>query len=193
MINKTVAILAGGKSSRMNYNNKAFLSYKESTFIEHIIKTSQNFKEVIIISNNKELYEKYNLKVFSDIYIGNGPLSGIHSAIKNASTEEVLCIACDMPLIKREIIEFISRINENYDVIIPRYNNTMQPLCAIYNKRIEAKIEEMLKTDKNKVQQFILTVNYKVIDGTDRRAFNCNDFININTPEEYKMLKHGNL
>lgn len=34
MINKTLAILAGGKSSRMNYNNKALLLFKEKTFIE---------------------------------------------------------------------------------------------------------------------------------------------------------------
>ena len=46
-INKTLAILAGGKSSRMNYNNKALLSYKEKTFIEHIIEAGENFKKVV--------------------------------------------------------------------------------------------------------------------------------------------------
>ena len=37
MINKTLAILAGGKSTRMNNNNKALLLYKEKKFIDHII------------------------------------------------------------------------------------------------------------------------------------------------------------
>ena len=36
MINKTLAILVGGQSSRMNYNNKALLKYKDHKFIEHI-------------------------------------------------------------------------------------------------------------------------------------------------------------
>ena len=36
MINKTLAILAGGKSSRMNYNNKALLSYKEKKSINRV-------------------------------------------------------------------------------------------------------------------------------------------------------------
>ena len=54
MINKTLAILAGGKSSRMNYNNKALLTYKEKRFIEHIIEAGKDYKEVIIISNNLE-------------------------------------------------------------------------------------------------------------------------------------------
>ena len=54
MINKTLAILAGGKSSRMNYNNKALLKYKEKNFIEHIIDAGKDYKEIIIISNNKD-------------------------------------------------------------------------------------------------------------------------------------------
>ena len=45
MINKTLAILAGGKSSRMNYNNKALLSYKEKKFIEAKIITEKELTE----------------------------------------------------------------------------------------------------------------------------------------------------
>ena len=60
MINKTLAILAGGKSSRMNYNNKALLSYKEKKFIEHIIEAGKEYKEIIIVSNNIEEYKEKN-------------------------------------------------------------------------------------------------------------------------------------
>ena len=81
MINKTLAILAGGKSSRMNYNNKALLSYKEKKFIEYIIEAGKDYKEIIIISNNLQEYKGFNLRVVEDIYKGNGPLSGIHSAL----------------------------------------------------------------------------------------------------------------
>ena len=45
MINKTLAILVGGQSSRMNYNNKALLKYsfvlktkKDNTKIKLIVK-----------------------------------------------------------------------------------------------------------------------------------------------------------
>lgn len=47
-INKTLAIMAGGKSSRMNYNNKALLSYKEKTFIENIIEAGKNLKKLLL-------------------------------------------------------------------------------------------------------------------------------------------------
>ena len=67
MINKTLAILAGGKSSRMNYNNKALLNYKERKFIEHIIDAGKGYKEIIIIANKKEESEGVNLRVIEDI------------------------------------------------------------------------------------------------------------------------------
>lgn len=189
MINKTLAILAGGKSSRMNYNNKALLSYKEKTFIEHIIDAGKNFKEIIIVANDNELYKDFNLRVVEDIYKGNGPLSGIHSALKNSTTEYVLCIACDMPLTKMEVLDFLGSYKEDYDVLIPKYEDKLQPLCAIYSKRLEDKIEKSLIHNENKLQRFIMNQNYKVIEGLEKRRFDEKDFLNVNTPVEYKELE----
>ena len=189
LINKTLAILAGGKSSRMNYNNKALLNYKEKKFIEHIISAGSNFKEIIIVSNEKELYNEFGLKVIEDEFKGKGPLAGIHSVLKNSTTDYTLCIACDMPLIKTEVIEYMGNYDENYDVLIPKYENELQPLCAIYSKRLKDKIEDDLINDRNKLKKFVMSVNYKVIDGIGYRKFNEQDFMNINTPVDYENLE----
>ncbi len=189
MVNKTLAILAGGKSSRMNYNNKAFLSFKEKTFIEHIISAGKNFKEVIIVANDKEVYERFNLRVVEDIYKGNGPLSGIHSALKNSSTDCVLCVACDMPLVSSELLDFLGNYNEDYDILVPKYKERLQPLCSIYSKNILDKIEEILIRNENKLQKFIMSSNYKVIEELDNRKFEEEDFLNVNTPTEFNELE----
>lgn len=189
MINKTLAILAGGKSSRMNYNNKAFLSFKEKTFIEHIINAGKNFKEVIIVANDTESYERFNLIVVEDIYKGNGPLSGIHSALKSSSTDSVLCVACDMPLVSSELLDFLGNYNEDYDILVPKYKDRLQPLCSIYSKNILDKIEESLIRNENKLQKFIVSSNYKVIEELDNRKFEEEDFLNVNTPVEFNELE----
>lgn len=189
MINKTLAILAGGKSSRMNYNNKAFLNFKEKMFIEHIIKAGENFKEIIIVANDKNLYKKFNLPVVEDIFKGNGPLAGVHSALKNATTDYVLCVACDMPLIKQEVLEFMGDFKEEYEVLIPKFNDKLQPLCAIYSKDIEKKLEDSLVNNKNKLQKFVMELDYRIIIGIKCREFNEKDFLNVNTPIDYKELQ----
>lgn len=189
MINKTLAILAGGKSSRMNYNNKALLSYKEKKFIEYIIEAGKDYKEIIIISNNLQEYKGVNLRVVEDIYKGNGPLSGIHSALINSTTDKVLCIACDMPLITQNVLNVIGNYNGEYDVLVPRVNERLQPLCGIYSKSILPKIEEAIKENNNKLQLLIRSLNLKVIEGDDKSKFIERDFSNINTEKEYRELE----
>ena len=185
-INKTLAILAGGKSSRMNYNNKALLSYKEKTFIEHIIEAGENFKKVVIVANNKELYSDFNVDVISDIYVGNGPLSGIHSALSYSDTDKVLCVACDMPLISKDTLEFLANVKEEYEVLVPRVNDRLQPLCSIYSKKILGKIEKALENDDNKLQKLIYSLDYKEVH---EKSLTEGEFFNINTPDDYKRLE----
>ncbi|MGG7144617.1 molybdenum cofactor guanylyltransferase [Clostridium nigeriense] len=185
MIKKTLAILAGGKSSRMNYNNKALLCYKEKTFIENIINSGQEFDEIIIIANKIEEYKNLNLRVYHDIYIGNGPLSGIHSALKNSKNDKVLCIACDMPLISKKTLRIIGNTYGDYEVLIPRVNNRLQPMCAIYSKSLIPKIEKALFNGDNKIQKFILSTEYKVL----KDNLCSKDFLNINTEKEYELLE----
>ncbi len=192
MINKTLAILAGGQSSRMNYNDKAFLTYKDKLFIEHIIQCGKEYKEVIIVANDEEKYKEFNLRIVSDIYVGNGPLSGIHAALKNSSTDKVLCVACDMPLINEKVINTLGMNNEEYDVLVPKVGNKLQPLCSIYSKSIIDTIELSLSKNENKLQKLILSLKYKVINGNEDSKFNIYEFTNINTPEEYMKLEYMN-
>lgn len=189
MINKTLAILAGGKSSRMNYNNKALLSYKERTFIEHIIEAGSDYKEIIIVANDRRAYYQFGLRVVEDIYKGSGPLSGIHSALKNSDTEYVLCVACDMPLTSKEILNFMGKQENNYEVLVPKCERFLQPLCSIYSKKLEGKIEESIKRNENKMQMFIRSLDYKIIEGLSNRQFEERDFLNINTPKDFKELE----
>lgn len=189
MINKTVAILAGGKSSRMNYNNKALLSYKEITFIEHIIKAASNYKEVVIVANDKSPYERFGVRIVEDIFKGNGPLSGIHSALKNSTTNHVLCIACDMPLTSKSLLDYMGTVSESYEVLIPKYKDRLQPLCSIYTKSIIDNLENSINKNENKLQKLIFSLDYKVIDRLEDREFNKMDFFNVNTPSDFKVLE----
>lgn len=184
MIEKTLAILAGGKSSRMNYNNKAFLDYNGKAFIEHIIEAGKNFKEIIIVANNTEIYSKYKLKIVEDIYKEQGPLGGIYSALLNSKYDKVLCVACDMPLIRNNTLNKLGKLDLEYEVLIPKIENRLQPLCAIYSKNIINKIETSLINNENKLQKLIMELDYKIIED----ELNSIDFININTPNDYKQL-----
>ena len=189
MIDKPLAILAGGKSTRMNNNNKALLLYKEKKFIDHIIAAGKDYKEIIIVANDKSPYKSLNLRVVEDIHCGNGPLSGIHSALVNSSTDKVLCVACDMPFINRETLKVLGAYDEAYEVLVPVVSDRMQPLCAVYSKKIINKLEEELLNNNNKLQLVIKKLDYKIINGNDENLLLEENFQNINTVKEYEDLE----
>ena len=74
-------VLAGGKSSRMNGNNKAFLKYKSSTFIESIISELKDFNKIYISVDNKEKYKNLNYELIEDEFEEIGPIGGIYSVL----------------------------------------------------------------------------------------------------------------
>ena len=129
------------------------------------------------------------MRVVEDIYKGNGPLSGIHSALINSTTDKVLCIACDMPLITKDILNIIGNYDREYEVLVPSVNERLQPLCGIYSKNIIPKLEEAIKENNNKLQLLIRSFDLKVIEGDNKSKFIERDFSNINTEKEYRELE----
>lgn len=191
-IAKTAVILAGGKSSRMNYNNKAFLTLEENTFINRIINALVDYEEIIIVANNKDYYKDFNIKIVEDIYVGQGPLSGIHVALKKSKYDKCLFVACDMPLINRKVVNYLGSIEEDYEVLIPKINGKYQPLCGIYSKKIGNLIESKIKNSENKLMKFCLETKYKIIENFPNNITSQEvreNFINVNTPEEYEKLE----
>jgi molybdenum cofactor guanylyltransferase len=186
MIRKTLAIIAGGKSSRIG-KNKALLKYRNKTFIENIIEAGDSYDEILIVSNTDVKVENLNIRIVKDIFKEYGPMGGIHSALVNAKYEKVLCIACDMPLISKETLNRLGSEKEDYEVLVPVVDRYFEPLCAIYSKRIIDKLELSIKNNQTKLQDFIKTLDYKVAN-EKYRIFKQDDFYNINTLSEYEKL-----
>ena len=103
----TCIILSGGKSSRMGVN-KSFLPFGDKTIIEHTIQLMKSiFDGVILITNSFEEYQHLNVPLFEDVHKQKGPLAGIHSGLSNSKTDKNFIISCDLPLMTKEVVEYI--------------------------------------------------------------------------------------
>lgn len=90
-----------------------------------------------------------------------------------------------MPLISKKTLNLIGNIEGDYEVLVPRINDKLQPMCAIYSKRLIPKIEKSLFNGENKLQKFILSTKYIILENN----LSVKDFSNINTEKEYKLLE----
>lgn len=188
----TGVILAGGKSSRMGVD-KSFLKIGNQTIIERILELMQSiFSEVIIITNTQEDYDYLNLPVFEDIYKWKGPLAGIHSALKHSSTEKNFVISCDVPLMSKEMIEYIINYDTDKPIVFCEAAGYHQPLVGVYSKIVLDEIEIFLaknKTGDKSFHKFLNNAEAEIIDPTSLTFYKNELFFNVNRPEDFEEIK----
>jgi molybdopterin-guanine dinucleotide biosynthesis protein A len=185
----TAAILAGGKSSRMNMP-KCLIPLGNTKIIDILIsKLKGIFEEIFIVTNFPELYFYTGIQMIGDIYPFKGPMAGIHSALKN-SKYDVMAFACDMPFIRQEVIYklFDTHYSKNKTATVPLFDDKIYPLPGIYSKKLLNTIEGLLIEDKLSMRKLLDDVGAYVIEvaNLDKEGVS---FININTFEDLEILK----
>ena len=183
-------ILAGGKSRRMNGNNKAFLTYGDKSFIEVISEALESFNAIYVSVDDKEKYKSLNYDLIEDEYKGIGPISGLYSCLKNMKCDYVFITACDMPKLRKDFVEFLcSKIEDSYDaVVIKDDSDRFYPLSAIYSKKILPIVKNHIDEENYKMQNLVRCINAKIISLNDI-PFKDEVLSNINNCDEYEKLK----
>lgn len=197
--------LSGGMSIRFDGKNKALLKIGNRTILERIITTFNDFfDESMLITNHPEQYLAYDMPIFTDLFPIRSPLCGIHAGLFYAKTPYIFVAACDIPFLKKEMVQTIlQEIDGGFDVIIPETPKGLEALCAVYSKRCLPVIERQLKQQISvtgekadpkerklvqglKVQRFFDKVRTKKIpEKTILRADpELISFFNVNRPED---------
>ena len=188
-------ILMGGKNSRMNGNVKGLLKIKNSTFLEKIQETLNDFSSIYLSINDKfskeqkQNFENMGFKVIEDIYKEIGPLGGIYSSLLNCKEEYLFITACDMPFITKNSIEVLcNKVDKNTDgVVFYDKNNKLYPLGAIYSKNVLPIIEEMIEKKYYKLSYLIEKSNFVKIN-IEKTDIPLKVLSNINTLQEYDLF-----
>ena len=188
-------ILMGGKNSRMNGNVKGLLKIKNSTFLEKIQETLNDFSSIYLSINDKfskeqkQNFENMGFKIIEDIYKEIGPLDGIYSSLLNCKEEYLFITACDMPFITKNSIEVLcNKVDKNTDgVVFYDKNNKLYPLGAIYSKNVLPIIEEMIEKKYYKLSYLIEKSNFVKIN-IEKTDIPLKVLSNINTLQEYDLF-----
>jgi len=187
-------ILVGGKSCRMG-TNKAFLELKGKTFIELQIELLREmFDEISISANTPSEYEYLNLPIFKDIYPGKGPLGGIYTSLINSSSLHTFMLACDMPFVGPKLIKHLKDLTKEYDVVIPKSENGLEPLHAFYSKNCIEPIKRELDENNLRIRSFFPQVNVKIVelDSLASSDHFKNSIKNLNTMADYEDVTENN-
>jgi molybdenum cofactor guanylyltransferase len=189
--NLTVAIMAGGKSSRMG-TDKAFVRLAGKPLIEHVMARVSDLgqDETILITNKPDAYAHLGLPMYGDVIAEKGSLGGIYTAIHYSRSAYTLTVACDTPFASAELFKYMIGLRDEaggpYEVIVPRFEKYPQGLHAIYGKACLELIRERMDADKLHVIGFYPKVRVRYLEEPEYERFDAKglSFFNINTPEE---------
>lgn len=191
-------ILAGGKGSRMGYQEKALIDINGKPLIAFVIESMAKVVDNVIISvRDREQGEllKFHLPgcMFAyDAYKNMGPLAGILSGLLACEDEYCFIAACDMPFINGKIVRMLFRKSEDYDAAIPRWEDGfLEPLHAVYRcKPMIRETEKAIESGETIILApvFKLNVNYVNINEIKRIDPELRTFMNINTYEDIQEL-----
>ncbi len=190
--NVTVAILAGGRSSRMG-TDKAFVRVLGRPLIEDVLAQLEGVgSETLIVTNRAEDYRYLGVPLFGDVLPDKGALGGLYSALHAASRPHVLCVACDMPFMVRPLIDHLLRLAPEGDAVVPRLGGEAEPFRAVYAREAcLGPIRRALDAGKMRVISFHpeITVRWVEADEIDRYDPRHLSFFNVNTPADLEEAR----
>jgi len=189
--NLTVAILAGGKSSRMG-TDKSFVRVLGRPLVEDVLAHVAGIgAEIIIVTNRPEDYRYLGLPLFTDVLPDKGALGGIYTALYSSSQPHTLCVACDMPFVVRPLLDYLISLIPEGDAIVPRLNGEAEPFRAIYSQVCLGPIRAALDAGKMRVISFFPDVRVRFVDEPEIDRFDPQhlSFFNVNTPEDLERAR----
>ncbi|MBT3177468.1 MAG: molybdenum cofactor guanylyltransferase [Desulfobacula sp.] len=189
----TGVILAGGKNSRLPGGKKAFRKIGDAMILETIYDLfSRLFKEVIIVVNEPREFSGWDMMVVTDIIPSKCALAGIHTGLFYASYPYAYVTACDTPFVKQSVVEYIvGSISPGYEVIIPRTDDGLETLFAVYSKECIPLIEKTLNNNVFMIKKFFRKKKVKEIPVDKLKLIDPKmQFIfNVNTPKDLEKAK----
>jgi molybdopterin-guanine dinucleotide biosynthesis protein A len=184
----TGVILAGGKNSRFSGKNKALVRIGGKRILDRIYEVfTILFDKIILVTNDPLQYMEWDFDIVTDIFPIRSSLTGIHTGLFYITTPYAFFVACDIPFIKKELIEILlDGVESGIDIVIPETSKGVEPLCSVYSKRCFKPIEEQLEKKSLKIQRVFQKVRVKKISEDILRTIDPDlvSLSNINTPDD---------
>lgn len=184
---RSAAILAGGKSSRMG-RNKALLDVGGTSIIRRTAALLRPLVgELFLVADDPAPYAGLGLPVRPDVHHGCGSLGGIHAAIAGAAHPLVLCVACDMPHLNAAVPELLlANADPADDALMPLVGGRPEPLLAVYGRRALPAMVRAILAGRLRIIDALCAARVRYLDEGRLRAADPSlcSFVNVNTPEE---------
>ena len=184
----SAVILAGGKSSRMG-QPKALLLFEGEPVILHTVRQLQKqFPDIVVVAAPEQELPTLPVTVVRDEVAYQGPVGGILYGLRAAQHDICFVTSCDAPFLSLSLITYLLSLIVEYDVVVPYWQERLQPLHAVYRKSVTPLLEAQLA--RNELRPIFLYKNVRTreVSAEEIRRLDPQglSFRNMNSPEDYQ-------
>lgn len=136
-------VLAGGYSTRFGGKDKALAAIDGTPMVARVIGRLAGVVDKIVVScraNQQQAIAQATPAVETPTQFAldpepdRGPLAGIIHSFKQVDAAYAAVVACDMPFVSPEFIDFLFKNIGEYDAVVPKHKNGYnQPTQAVYD------------------------------------------------------------
>ncbi|MCG6871915.1 MAG: molybdenum cofactor guanylyltransferase [Gammaproteobacteria bacterium] len=186
----TGIILAGGRASRMGGTDKGLVPLARQPMIAHVIAALQPQVATILINANRnaDRYGTLGFPVVPDQFRNfAGPLAGMASGMRSASTPYVLVAPCDSPLIGHELGPRMHRrlVEADASVCVASDGARTQPVFLFMRRDLVEDMVAFLESGERKIDKWFARHPVAVAEFADHPEW----FQNANSPAELQEIE----
>ena len=188
-----VIVLAGGQSSRMG-RDKALLEIEGKCLLERSCEVAANLtSEVYVLTAWPDRYRSILTKkcqFLVEYNPGSGPLIALTQGLTQITTEWILLLACDLPLLDVQIIQHwashLTAVPPSTLAVVPYQNSRWEPLCGFYRQQSLSSLQSFIEKGGRSFQVWLNQIAVVPLSVGERESVMLS---NCNTLEEFEQLK----
>lgn len=178
----SAVILAGGRATRMNGEDKGLQIFQNKPLFQHIQQRLQPQITQISINANRHHaeYATTGLAVFADTLPNfQGPLSGMLTALERAETEFVLFVPCDCPFLPPNLVEKLQSAVQNKKILAAYVHDGERehPTICLISRSLKKALNDYLARGERRILHFLREQHAVAVDFSEQPKA----FVNINT------------
>lgn len=176
-------ILAGGRSRRMQGQDKTLLAVQGETLLAHVIRRLRPQVNALALNSNAapDTFAAYGLPVIPDRLAGFlGPLAGIHAGLAHYPEDHLVTVAVDLPFLPPDLV---TRLRAGLDTKTCAFasDGERHALALLWRPGMAASVQDYLQRGGRSLKDYLAAHGQPVrFDRPQDRGLFCN----LNTPED---------
>jgi len=196
MSERTAVVLAGGRSTRFGDEDKAVADLAGTPMIRRVVDRVAPVVDAVVVNCRAAQVSAIEdalagaavpVTFAEDDYPDEGPMAGMATGLRAVAGEYAFVVACDMPFVDAEFVDYLFDRAEGHDAAVPRPDQWFETTHAVYRAAAMADAcEAALDAGEARIVAPLFDLDFVVVDAEEVRAHGHPDtFENCNTKTDF--------